>query len=354
MIEKKCGTQNLHHFHNCRMRHPDLFDFSRRMDELSEHGDPLEKLAKIIPWEHFRKTLKKVVNKEEGKPGRPPYDVVMMFKILMLQRLYDLSDEQTEFQIRDRLTFMRFLGLDLHSEVPDENTIRNFREKLKEKGLVHKLFKEFNQVLESKGLISRQGSIIDATIVEVPKQRNTVKENEVIKSGSVPEGWIDNSPKMSQKDTDARWLSYRGVHYFGYKNHTRVDVGSKIIQDYEVSPASVHDSRLAPVLLKKIKGKLKVYADSAYNSPEISKILKKKCLVNRICSKGYRNRPLTNRDISKNESYSRKRCRIEHVYGDMKKFGGDFIRSIGKNRAESNIGLINLTYNIRRYVFLAG
>lgn len=332
-------------------RDPELFDFHRRMHQLSEKNDPLERLN-VVEWEIFRKLLKKVTKKLPGGVGRPPFDEVMMFKILILQRLYDLSDEQTEYQIKDRLSFMRFLGFDFHSDVPDENTIRNFREKLNEHKLMRKLFDRFNRMLDEKGLISKKGSIIDATIIDVPRQRNTREENEQIKNGETPADWEQNQNKMAQKDTDARWLKQNGRTYYGYKNHARVDRKSKLVEDYTVTPASTHDSEAAAQIIKSAPNDTPLYADSAYHSKVINALIKSKKLEDKVIAKAYRNKPLRKSQIRRNRGISRIRARIEHVFGDMEKIGGDFIRTIGKSRAEFQVGLINLVYNMRRFTFL--
>lgn len=184
--------------------------------------------------------------------GRPAYDVVLMFKILVLQRLYDLSDAQMEYQVKDRLTFMRFLGFDFLTDVPDEKTIWNFREKLKQKGLARKLFQRFNRLLEEHGYISKPGKIIDASIVEVPQQRNTREENAQIREGEVPAQWGKNPNMLAQKDTDARWLKRNGETYYGYKNHVRIDSKTKLVEEYAVTPANIHDSQAARDLLTKL------------------------------------------------------------------------------------------------------
>jgi Transposase domain (DUF772) len=121
-----------------------FWDIDERYARLSEAGDPLEKLNAVVPWEVFRKPLAKALKRSDGaKGGRPPYDPVMMFKIMVLQALYSLSDDQAEFQIQDRLSFMRFLGLGLGERVPDAKTIWLFREHLTQAGAVEKLFARF-------------------------------------------------------------------------------------------------------------------------------------------------------------------------------------------------------------------
>ena len=167
-----------------------LFDWQQRFEELDKGGDPLVKLNTLVDWEAFRPTLEMLRQKErKSNAGRKPFDVVVMFKILILQSLYNLSDDQTEFQIRDRLSFMRFLGLTLGDRVPDAKTIWLFRDQLTEAGLVRTVFAQFDQFLREHGFAAQKGQIVDASIVQAPRQRNRRDENQQIKDGQVPEGW---------------------------------------------------------------------------------------------------------------------------------------------------------------------
>jgi len=206
------------------MKQKGFFDENDRLEELSKLGDPLEKLNKFIKWEDLRGILTKALKKEPKKPGgRPPFDYVMMFKILILQKLYNMADDKTEYQIKDRLSFQRFLGLALCDTVPDAKTIWNFREALREAKILDTVFSRFVEQMESKGIISRSGSIVDATFVDVPRQRNTKKENEEIKEGKIPKEWEteENRHKKAQKDTDARWAVKNKECHYGYKNHIK-------------------------------------------------------------------------------------------------------------------------------------
>jgi transposase, IS5 family len=170
-----------------------FFDVERRLEAISAKGDPLETIKKIVRWEDFRADIEAVTEtkpeERKSNAGRKPYDTILKFKIVVLQSLHNLSDEQTEYLIRDRLSFMRFLDLELADAVPDATTIWLFREALAQAGLIDRLFERFGQHLEAAGYIARGGQIIDATIVPVPKQRNTKAENEAIKAGNTPEGW---------------------------------------------------------------------------------------------------------------------------------------------------------------------
>ena len=327
-------------------------DFSKNLQKISEIGDGLERLNHVIDWSIFRKLLKKIRNNKTGAGGRPAFDEIVMFKALILQQLYELSDDQVEFQIRDRLSFMRFLGIQSFAEIPDSKTIWVFREKLTEKNLVKKLFDLFLKVLEAQGFNATKGHIIDATIVSAPRQRNSREENQQIKDGKVPEDWNKNPSKLAQKDTDARWLKKNGEKFFGYKNHVVADVRGKLIRDYSVTPASVHDSQAAPDLLSRIPKGDKIYGDSAYHSDDISDVINSRKLIPKICSKGKRGTPITPGQINKNRKISKFRSRIEHIFGRMTQMGNICVRTIGQRRATTCIGLQNLVYNMDRFAFL--
>lgn len=208
-----------------------LFDEDLKKVKLAKQGDPLLKLH-TINWELFRSRIEKhTLNEDKGLGGRPAYDRVLLFKIIILQRFYNISDEQIEYQINDRLSFMRFLGLELCDDVPDAKTIWLFKEKLAKAKVTEELFNLFSQELENKNLIAHEGSIIDASFVEVPKQRNSRDENKDIKEGKTPEDWKkeENIHKLSQKDIDARWTKKNNVSYYGYKTHVKADSKSKLI-----------------------------------------------------------------------------------------------------------------------------
>lgn len=311
-------------------------------------------MNKIIKWEIFKPILTKIFKKEaKGPGGRPPYDYVMMFKILILQRLYNLSDEQMEYQINDRLSFMRFLGLSIKVDIPDQNTIWLFKETLTKNNAVKKLFEKFDEYLNTHGIIAKQGSIVDASFVEVPRQRNTRAENKEIKNGNVPKEWKNNKNKLRHKDTDARWMTKNKTRHYGYKNHIKIDKKTKIITNYAISAASIHDSQLLKNLLTEQDSHHELFGDSAYSGKPINDILQKLKIKNRIHEKGYRNNPLTEKQKAKNKTRSKIRARVEHVFGYIKgKMKGEFIKSVGIERAKEIIGLQNLTYNMNRYIYL--
>lgn len=330
---------------------PGFFDEERRLERISKLGDPLERLDTAIDWNIFRPILNRSLQKPaKGPGGRPPYDYVLMFKILVLQEYYGLSDHQTEFQITDRYSFMRFLGLRSYHDVPDQNTIWTFRERLTEQDVVKKLFIRFRKELDKFGMIVNEGKIIDATIVEVPKQRNTREENQEIKEGCVPEEWQKQPHKLRQKDVDATWTKKNKRTFFGYKNHIKADGKSKCIDDYVVTDASTHDSIAGVELLTKDDEGQTLHADRAYAGKTFLDAVEAVEMKNRVQEKGKRNHPLTAREKKRNKTKSKFRGRVEHLFAEMKKHGKSFmVRTVGFVRANIKIGMMNLTYNLNRY-----
>ena len=337
-------------------RHRDygFFDQDLRLTKLSKLGDPLEKLSKGVDFEIFRTILTDNLSKmAKGAGGRPPYDYVLMFKILILQRYYNLSDEQLEYQINDRFSFMRFLDLTISDDIPDSRTVWKFKEQLVDLKLIEPMFFIFLKQIEGLGMVLNEGKIIDASFVEVPKQRNTKEENKEIKEGNTPESISKNPRKKAQKDTDARWTQKGGVNYFGYKNHVKVDSKSKIITQYAVTTANVHDSQALEGLLSEKDKNQPLYADSAYSGQPCKETLLAKEMEDKIHEKGYKSSPLTEEDFENNRIKSTTRARVEHVFGFMELSMNQMkLKQIGINRVSAAIGMMNLVYNMFRKIQL--
>jgi IS5 family transposase len=334
-----------------------FFDEYEQLEKLSKLKDPLEKLKSKVNFELFREVLNTIYQKRDAKSaaGAKPYDYVLMFKIIILQRLYNLSDEQMEFQLNDRLSFKRFTGLDFSHKVPDTNTIWTFKEKLKENDNERKLFDCFYKEVEEQKLIVSEGKMVDASFHEVPRQRNSREENKAIKAGTIPVEWKEekHKHKLPHKDTDARWTKKNNQSFYGYKNHVKADVASKLIDDYTVTDASVHDSQALSILLsEKDKGQ-SLYADSAYTGDNQEASISKVEMINKVHEKGYKNKPLTQSQKENNKNKSKYRARVEHIFGFVQtSMKGTYIRTIGIARARVTIGLTNLAYNLCRAVQL--
>jgi len=309
-------------------------------------------ISKVIDFEMFRENLEsKLLNTEKkNNAGAKPYDVVMMFKIMILQRYYGLGDTQVEYQIIDRMSFKNFLGLESGDKVPDEKTVWLFRENITQSGVVEMLFSQFTKFLEEKNLLFNEGKLIDASFTIAPRQRNTREENEKIKKGEGNDLWNDQPNKKKHKDIDARWTKKNGEKYFGYKNHAKLDSRGKFIKKFAVTDASVHDSQALCDLLDKSDKGQSLYADSAYTGDKQKKIIRKYGLKNKVHEKGYRGKPLTDKQKAKNKIKSKTRVRVEHVFGFMEQsMNGLMVKSVGIVRATGIIGLINLTYNLFRF-----
>jgi IS5 family transposase len=329
-----------------------FFDLDDRFNKLNER-DPLVGLNKLIDWENFRGTLSKIRKKNrKSKAGRKPYDVVLMFKVLVLQHLYNLSDDEVEYQIRDRYSFCRFLELSPEGNIPDAKTVWLFREQLVSHNLIGELFLDFDYQLDEQGYKAKKGQIVDASFVEAPRQRNSRDENKQIKEGLIPSRFKENQNVKSQKDTDARWTKKNNETHFGYKNHVSVDNAHKLIRNYEVTSAEVHDSQVfIEVLADNTSGD--VWADSAYRSEEHELMLESMGYRSHVHKKGNKNKPLTDRENKANTRKSKVRARVEHVFGSIKNEQGDlYTRVIGLARTKVKVGMMNVVYNMRRFVTL--
>jgi IS5 family transposase len=321
-----------------------FFDIAKRYADLDAKNDPLSRIDEVVRWEAFRPRLeaawRRPPEERKSRAGRKPWDAVVMFKAIVLCELYNLSDDQVEYQLRDRLSFMRFLGLGLEDKVPDAKTVWLYREQLAQAGVIETVFEDFDGYLEQQGYLAMGGQIIDASIVPVPKQRNSRDENARIKEGETPEGW-ENQPAK------------HGQNHYGYKNHVNVDRRHKLVRRYQVTDAAVHDSQVVDDILDLDNTASGVWADSAYRSAEIEAKLEARGLKSRIHHKGHRNKPLSEREKRGNKTRSKVRARVEHVFGAQSNdMGGTLVRSIGLVRARARIGLKNLAYNMRRLVQL--
>lgn len=344
------------------MGQPGFFDLQHRYDGLDAKSDPLVAILAAVPFELFRVKLKTALIKgglrrsegdRKSAAGRKPWDEVLIFKVMVLQALYNLSDDQMEYQLRDRLSFMRFVGLGMEDTVPDAKTLWLYREALAKAGAVEGLFNLFDGHLKAKGYLAMGGQIIDATIVPAPRQRNSRDDNATVKSGKTPTQWDEKPAKNRQKDKDARWTKKHGRSHFGYKNHISIDRRHKLVRRYAVSSASVHDSQKIDDVLDANNTGSGVWADSAYRSQEIEAKLAERNLKSQIHRRGGRNKPLTARQEAANKTRSKVRARVEHVFGNQhNSMGGKLVRTIGIVRATVKIGMQNLAYNMRRLVVL--
>ena len=289
---------------------PGFWDFTDRLHELSAHGDPLEKLSATVDFELFRQDLTAALGERDpSKGGHPGFDPVLKFRMLVLQTMHGLSLDQTEYLLRDRLSWMRFCGLGPGDKVPDANTLWDFREALIKANAFDALFERLNQAITDAGYLSpfgvcmqtptgqrMSGQIMDATLVAAPRQRNTADEKARIKEGKTAnEIWPEKPARARQKDTDAplSWFASKplpgnewtvkftkakpaedgskpvdiAIPTFGYKSHISIDRRHGIIRRSIVSDAAAHDgARLREGLIDPANTASAVWADTAYRS----------------------------------------------------------------------------------------
>jgi IS5 family transposase len=349
---------------------PGFFDIDERLQRLSHLGDHFEAFAATVDFEMFRADLVAALDYSNGaQGGRPPFDPVMMFKILVIAAMDNLSDERAEFLINDRVSFMRFLGLSLADRVPDARTIWLFREKLTKAGAIEPLFARFDAALRASGFIAMSGQIVDATLVSAPKQRNTEDEKKALKEGRIPDEWKDKPAKLRHKDRDARWTVKFSkaktredgskppcdiaIPVFGYQNHVSIDRGFGFIRKWQATDAAAYEgARLREGLLDKTNTASSVWADTAYRSAANETFMEKNGFVSRVHRKKPKGKPMPDAVRRANAEKSKVRSRVEHVFAEQKDRMGLFIRTVGIARAKVKIGMANLVYNFKRLVFL--
>jgi transposase, IS5 family len=347
-----------------------FFDIDDRLRRLSDLGDQLEAFRVVLDFEIFRPELDAALAYSDGaRGGRPPFDPVMMFKILVIQATNNLSDERAEFLINDRLSFMRFLGLGLSDRIPDARTIWLFREKLTNAGAIGPLFERFDATLRQSGYIAMSGQIVDASLIAAPRQRNSEDEKKAIKEGRIPDDWKDKPAKLRQKDRDARWTVKftkakpredgslptvdLAIPVFGYQNHISIDCGFGFIRQWSATDAAAYEGRrLREGLLDKTNTASGVWADTAYRSAANEEFMGKNGFVSHVHRKKPKGRAMPGAIRRANNAKSKIRSKVEHVFAEQKDRMDLFIRTIGIARAKMKIGLANFVYNIKRLLFL--
>ena len=348
-----------------------FFDSEERLSWLSAAGDPLERLAAVVDFELFRAELEQALSRSDrSKGGRPLYDAVLMFKVLVLQTLYTLSDDQTEYQLRDRLSFMRFVGLALHQPVPDAKTIWLYREQLVRAGSLERLFAQFDRVLRERGYLAMGGQIVDATIIEARRPRLNEGEKETIKAGRTPAEW--KPARRAQIDRDGRWTLKRGkkrdtplggarkrtapseivISAFGYKNHVGIDRRFGFVRRFTVTHAAAPDGAQLGRVLDGGNLASSVWADTAYRSQANLRLLDRRGLTPEFQRRKPRGKPMPAHIRRGNASRARVRARVEHVFAAQKRRLHLVIRTIGLVRATAKVALANIAYNFTRLAWL--
>ncbi|MBD7924774.1 IS5 family transposase [Xanthomonas bonasiae] len=325
-----------------------LFAGHERESKRQQIGDPLSVLSRHIDFVAIAQAVDAKLSLNTGtRGGRPAWPTVVMVKLLLLQQLYNLSDDALEYQVLDRRSFQQFLGLEHSGKVPDAKTIWVWRERLKAKDVMGDISAAISQQLQRAGFVARGGQIIDASIVSAPIQRNTREENAQIKQGEdVGQDWSD--AKRAQKDVQARWTRKHGVAFYGYKLHASTDRRWGFIRRYDVSAANVHDSRHFEQVLDPDNTGRTVWADSGYADAGREAALRQRGYHPAIQHQGQARKPLSEREKRRNHRIAKDRVFGEHPFARLAQQGGKCLRCIGLARATVVIGLKVASHNLLR------
>jgi IS5 family transposase len=334
------------------MMKPNLFAAQEREAKLTELGDSLQKLERLVDFEALTAAVDNAAprpSRERG--GRPPFPTEVMVRILLIQQMFNLSDEQLEFQLLDRMSFQRFARLRDSSQIPDRTTVWTFKERLIKAGASETIFEAVNRQLAKHGYIARGGQMIDASIVQAPKQSLSKEEKAlVVEQNAMPADW--SPPKRRQKDLAARWTKKHGKSYFGYKLSVNADKRCKLIRKIKISTASEHDTLHFEDVLDPANTSRDIYADKGYVNHKREERLTSEGYRMHIQRKGSKDKPLSEAQQRRNRRIASPRARVEHVFAGMAQLGGKMLRSIGLARATLHLNWKAAAYNLRRFCYL--
>lgn len=312
-----------------------LDQLASQSGQISRSTKRLQAIAEWIDWQPLYEIGRRV-DKTGPKGGQPRKPVRWMIRGLFLKHLYQLSDPQLEDQLIDRLSFRRFVGLPLDQRVPDFTTFWRFQEALASEGLVEKLFEAINRQLEDQGLFLKQGTVVDATIIN---SSNRPLSDDKRKS-------LEQAPS-SQVDTDADATYKGGTWHFGYKGHIGLDAGSKLIRQISFTPASTHDSQALAELVSEDERSL--FGDKAYSNDSVKHQARKSGWYYGILDKTKKNHQLSVAQKKRNKRHSRVRRQVEHVFGAIKdRYGMRVAHSKNKLRNRAQFMMKTICWNIER------
>jgi len=311
----------------------------------------LDKIDKLIAWKKIERTLEKKYKKRASADGRPAYPPLPMFKLLLLQRWYGLSDPAAEEALKDRISFIRFSGFSLESSLPDHSTICRFRNTLLEINLYEALFAEVNQQLEEKNLLVKasNGAIVDATIVE--SSRRPRKVIDVIPEDRREEETEAPIAITYSADPDATWIKKGNRPYYGYKAHVSVDAKDGYILGGYVTPAHTADTSEFTRLVDELNlpADSLILADKGYASQKNRTLLQERRYRDGIMDKAVRNKPLTVVQRIINRLISSVRYKVERSIGTLKR-GYHFqrMRYIGLMKGNMEFLLNAMAFNLKK------
>ncbi|MEY2874134.1 MAG: hypothetical protein RLZZ373_1505 [Pseudomonadota bacterium] len=288
---------------------------------------------------------------DRSKGGRPPYPTEVLVRMVFLQGLYNLSDEQCEHQVLDRMSFQRFCRLEGALNIPDARTLWHFRQRLAHGGLGGRaIFESLSGQLQQHGFIPRGGQIVDASIVQAPITRTRTEEREALNRGDTPEGW--GTRRMAHTDRDARWTVKHGKSFYGYKLHANADARYKLIRTIKVTAANADDGQQLADVLQQANTRGRLLADRGYDSHANRQVLARHGLVDGIARRARPQQIARIRLRQRNLGINRIRARVEHVFAGLRQQGGKCVRAMTLARNALTITLQCAAYNARRLAWL--
>ncbi len=327
-------------------KNPELAKILKRLGRL---GTLVPRLFKSFDFEDYRSFIsgRLYVEERRSNAGRPPFDCVMMLKILLLQRWHNLTPVEMETVLYSPDVW-QFLGIRSYAETPKTSTIWRYRERFAEAGILDGIVHRVTLGAHARGLDIMSGELAaDSTFFLVPVQRNSRDENKAIKGGQGGELWAECPAVRRHKDTEARWGSKHGTYVYGYKLHIIIDVRTKMVLGWSVTPGNVHDSKgLEPLLDPAFAGR-DLYVDAGYVGME--GLCAEYGIKAHICEKATGGHPLTHDQKVRNKLLSKIRCRVEHAFGFMEQsLHGKVVRTVGIGRAKANLAMCCFLWNMER------
>ena len=297
----------------------------------SRGPDRLTRISALIDWDGIALVLAPVEPKATGK-GKAGWPTLVLFRALLLQRWYDLSDEALEEALADRLSFQRFCGLSVSDDIPDHSTVWRFRERLGEARLIEPLFAEMQRQLEGHGVLVKRGTLIDATLMQAAARRPRMNED-----------------KVSKTDPDARFgtNNERRRYEFGYKAHIGMDAGSCLVRTQALTPANAQEISQAQALIA--GDEEEVLADRGYDARSLHAHLDERGIADGVMRRGYRGQPLSPEEVARNHEIAPRRRHVEKVFGTLKRIYG--LRRLPYFNAARNAACLAFAligYNLRR------
>ena len=312
-----------------------------------------EQMNSLLDWKRIEKVINKHYSKGESVAGRPSYPGLLLFKMTLLQTWYGLSDYEVEDQVKDRISFSRFVGVSMDDNVPDHSVISRFRTALTNSGAYEKLLNEVNKQLEEHNILLRTGVIVDASITDTPRKPRGKKQYEAVEDRNEETGEVSTRgvEKIQRHvDTDAAWIKKGNRLRFGFKQHTATDDNGLVVGIVTTSANESDIVHLDDVLEKvPLKPRATVKADKGYKSNNNDKAIKKRGLRNRVLHKATKNKPLTDRERQFNKLVSKTRYKVERTFGSMRRwFGAGTARYVGLAKMHTQHLMEAIAYNLYR------